>query len=141
MDFADKIHQMRDLQKEIDRMTSALNLELLKSIEDENRKDVKLISDSPEIALVPYSVVMSSPGHILSAEHYLPGSQVEAVRHRINNCLHADQLCRAVKEMIETKKVKMRGGYTYLNETTLRVLRESELGQFVTDDNIKKEKE
>ena len=138
MDFADKIYQMRELQKEIDLMTSDLNLELLKAIETENRKDVTLISDNPEIALVPYSVIMSSPGHILSAEYYLPGSQIEAVRHRINNCLHADQLCRAVKEMIDTKKVKIRGGYTYLNETTLRVLRESELGQFVMDDTTER---
>lgn len=134
MDFADKINQLRDLQAEIDRMTSSLNKALLESIESENKKDVHMICNDPQIALVPYSVVMASPGHILSAEYYIPGSQVEAVRHRINNCLHADQLCRAVKEMIETKKVKMRGGYTYLNETTLRVLRESELGQFVTSD-------
>lgn len=135
MDFADKINQMRMLQAEIDKMTSDLNKALLDSIETENRKDVHLISDDPQIALVPYSAIMSSPGHILSAEYYLPGFQVEAVRHRINNCIHAEQLCRAVKEMIETKKVKMRGGYTYLNETTLRVLRESELGKFVMDEN------
>lgn len=95
------------------------------------KKETPIICDNPPIALVSYSKIMSSPGHILSPDYYIPSAQVEAVRHRINNCIHVNQLCKAVKEMIETKKVKVRGGYTYLNETTLRVLRESELGRFI----------
>lgn len=137
MDFADKIKQMRELQAEIDRMTSALNLALLESIKTENEKVTPTLCDNPYIALVPYSAIMSSPGHILAADYYIPSAQVDAVRYRINNCVHADQLCRAVKEMITTRKVKVRGGYTYLNETTLRVLRDSELGQFIMDDSTK----
>lgn len=135
MDFASSIHQMRELQAEIDRMTSVLNKSLLESIRNENEKETPTICDSPYIALVPYSKIMSSPGHILAPDYYIPAAQVDAVRTRINNCVHADQLCRAVKEMIETKKVRISGGYVYLNETTLRVLRESELGQFVTSES------
>lgn len=135
MNFAEKIKEMRELQAEIDRMTSALNKSLLESIRAENEKETPTLCDNPHIALVPYSKIMSSPGHILAPDYYIPSAQVEAVRIRINNCLHADQLCKAVKEMIDTKKVRVSGGYVYLNETTLRVLRESELGQFITSES------
>lgn len=137
MDFANKINQIRKLQAELDRMTSALNLALLKSIQAENEKVTPTLCDNPHIALVPYSVIMASPGHILAADYYIPSAQVEAVRYRINNCIHADQLCKAVKEMLENKRVRVQGGYTCLNETTLRVLRESELGKFVMNDTDK----
>lgn len=136
MDFASKMAQIRDLQNELDRMTSSLNLALLESIQTENEKVTPTLCDNPHIALVPYSVIMASPGHILAPDYYIPSAQVEAVRYRINNCVHADQLCKAVKEMLETKRIRMQGGSVLLNETTLRVLRNSELGQFVmADDN------
>lgn len=131
MTFENTMLQIQDLQTKINQMISKLNKELLETIETENKKDTPMISTNPAIAIVPYHKIRNSKTHILSAEYYIPTSQVQAVRHKLNNCTSPEQLCLFVKQMLNEKTIKIGTAKTYLNETTLSVIRNSEIGQFV----------
>lgn len=72
-----------------------------------------------------------------SPEYYISDCQVEAVKKRLSECKSASSACNAVRKMIEDKKVQksaLKSHSVFLNETTLRILRESELGKYANDE-------
>jgi hypothetical protein len=74
-----------------------------------------------------------------TADYHFPKMQAEAVSCRLEMCITAKQLAEAVKEMLDRKYVsRYKAQFNYatsdrvnLNETTLDILRNSEIGQYI----------
>lgn len=121
------VNQIQSAQNQLNQMLSDLNKQLLESIDSENRKNVTMLNDY--CFIVPYSKLNPA---CWSPDYYSPVSQVDAVRHVLNKSFQFDDICKAVRDMITTKKVKISGNHiVHLNDTTLSILENSELGQFV----------
>lgn len=120
--------QAEDLRKEIiDKISTA--------VETTPLDGVTVLSKAPRAVSVKLSSVMTGP-FILSPEYYIPESQAEAIRRKLSACQSTTALCAAVKEMIDTKKVRfshnMHDDAVMLNAQSLKILRESEIGKYVT---------
>ena len=133
MRLAEKLQQVQQLENEISRMVDELKTQLVTAVAGQHLEGVKEIGCSGRVVSVSLSAITKTPGLNLSAEYYIPQSQADAINHRLAACKSSQQLCKAVREMIETGRVKQSGNsnYVYLNKETVRILRESELGQYV----------
>lgn len=142
MDFGGMIDKIKKLEEEVNAMKERLVEELCRYIKDEPVPGVEILSESPRIAVVKFSAVARSHGNNLSPEYYISSCQAEAVMQRLSQCKSASAACNAVKEMIEEKKVQksaMKSHSVFLNETTLKILKESELGKYAMSGEYEKE--
>lgn len=137
MSFADKMTQMKDLEKEIHRMVDDLKADLTAAVGDQPFQG-EIINDGsnggPLIGVVKFSHLSKSKNW--SPEYHFPAAQARAVSRRLESCKTPSSVCSAVKDMISDRRVKMGGGnhFVILNEETLKVLRESKIGQYVSLD-------
>lgn len=134
MSFSDKMLQMKDLEKEILRMVDGLKADLAAAVEDQPFRG-KMINDGksggPLIGVISSSQLAKSNNW--SPEYHFPAAQAKAVSKKLESCKTPSSVCSAVKDMISEKRVKMSGGsFIDLNEETLKILRESEIGQYVS---------
>lgn len=135
MSFAEKIHQMSDLEKEIRRMVDSLKTDLATAVGNQPFHG-EMINDGsdggPIVGIVKFSHLAKSESW--SPEYHFPAAQASAVSRRLESCKTPSSVCAAVKDMIAKKRVKTGDGNSFvsLNEDTLKVLRESEIGQYVS---------
>ena len=120
-------NRAEDLRKEIiDKIST--------SIETVPLDGVTVLNSAPRAVSVNLSAVMSGPC-ILAPGYYIPEAQAEAIRRKLSNYHTTEGLCNALAEIIETKKVRfshsMQDDAVVLNEQTLKILRETELGKYV----------
>ena len=132
-----KLKKIQDLEAEISRMVDGLKTDLVDAV-SKQQFDGKIVNDGstggPVIGIVTLGTVMNSRGMNLTPEYYLPPKQVEAVKRKLNSATTVQQVCSSVKSMLEDKVVrfsKKAGDCIYLNDNTLRIISESELGQYV----------
>lgn len=83
-----------------------------------------------QFATVKFSTI-AKENYNLSAEAYIPAVQANAVSNALSACKTTRQLCDKVKDMLETGKAKKGSEVIHLNSETLRILRDSEIGQYV----------
>lgn len=138
MNFSDTMKKIKDLEAEVTAMKEKLIEELYQHIKDKPIPGVTKISDHPQIVTVKFSAL--SNGLNLTPEYYISEHQANAVKDRLNGCKTASSVCNAVKEMIEKKRIQKGKGWGeywsfYLNETTLSILRESELGKYAMEEH------
>lgn len=100
----------------------------------------KLISDGrngkPLIGIIKFSQLEDN----WTADYHFPKMQADAVSCRLEMCSTAKQLVEAVKEMLDKKYVsRYKAQFNYatsdrvnLSKTTLDILRNSEIGQYIT---------
>lgn len=86
---------------------------------------VTQISKHPAIAIVNFSALKN--GWNMAPETYLQSEQAKAIDAKVRGCQSLTAFAAAVREMVETKRVKMPGSSNYgitLNDNTVAVLRE-----------------
>lgn len=84
-----------------------------------------------------------------SPTYHIPKAQAQAVEYRLSKCKTPNSVCVAIREMIKKKWVAndsiryafYYGRVTYLNNETLEVLRNSEIGKYALAHAPQKEKE
>lgn len=81
----------------------------------------------PVIACVKSSALARS----WSPEHVLPKLQSEMFARHMRNRSTLKQVEDGIREMLDNGRVRIGGDICVFNETTLRVIRDSELGQHV----------
>lgn len=137
MSFSDKMTKMKELEREIYRMIDGLKADLSSAVGDQPFQG-KMINDGsnggPMIGIVRFSQLSESKNW--SPEYHFPAAQAKAVSKRLESCKSPSSICAAVKDMIAEKRVRLGGGnnVVFLNEETLKILRESEIGQYVAVD-------
>lgn len=145
MNFNDTMTNMKALEEKIRCMTESLKQGLTEAVSKQRLEGAEPLKTASGLyaASIRLSAIKRTPSLNLSAEYYLPQSQVNAVQHKLASCKTATQICKAVKDMLDEKRVCMgshkagevSNNYTYLNEATLKILRDSELGKYVMDDS------
>lgn len=84
-----------------------------------------------EVLAAEISLSSLSQSKILSPSYYLPKKQSDAVQFKLQNRSSVEEICSAVREMIREKRVRFSHDHcVFLNEETVRILRESEIGQY-----------
>lgn len=120
-------------KKELKAMIDDLCEELCARIEKTPIDGVTKISDSPRIVTVKFSAL----GDVWAPEYYIPECQAEAVKIALDKT-NLKNIPAVVKDMILKKRACTKAGsgywyppeYVYLNENTVRIIQDSELGQF-----------
>lgn len=133
MSFVTKMNQMKALEQEIARMVESLKADLTTAVKNQPFQG-RMINDGsnggPIMGVIMASQLAKTGNW--SPEYHFPQSQAEAVSKKIASSKTASQVCAAVKAMIAEEKVKMPDGHIVkLNGETLKVLKESEIGQYV----------
>lgn len=88
---------------------------------------VRPVQGSDNAVRVGFSVVARSNGLIMSPRYYIPKEQAKAVREYIGKCRTIEEAASAVRHMVNEGKARNGDSDIPLNETTLRLLRSSEL--------------
>lgn len=135
-EIARQMDALREMEKAVVAELQCLSDTIVKEVGEQPFRG-QWINDGknggPICGSVPLSAITASRGLNLSPSHYFPSKQAEAVRKKLASCKTADAICEAVRQMLEDKSVrmsKMSGDTIQLNEDTLRVLRESDLGAY-----------
>lgn len=137
MGFAHKMIELKSLEREISRMVESLKADLTSAVGDQPFQG-EMINDGsnggPLIGVVKFSQLSKSNNW--SPNYHFPAAQAKAVSRRLESCKTASSVCAAVRDMISEKRVRMGPGNNtvILNEETLKILRESEIGQYVALD-------
>lgn len=141
MSFKEKMAQVKALEDEISKMTDSLKDDLVAAVGDQPFQG-KMINDGtnggPMIGIVKFSQIMSANNW--TPEYHFPAAQARAVSKKVKSCKTPTAVCKAVSEMIKEKRVRVKSGYldgevARLNNETLRILRESEIGQYVDENS------
>jgi len=121
-----------------------LDLSHMKTKRSNKNETHQRIQHLPRIVIIKRSAL----GSVWSPEYYIPKCQAEAVTTVLNNATMGN-IVPAVKDMITKKRARVKSAakqgfwcpakYVYLNNNTVRLIRDSELGQFAL--SFKKEKE
>ncbi len=120
-------------------MADDLKRDLAAAVEDQPFHG-RMINDGknggPVMGIVMLSQIVKSNNW--TPEYHFPSAQAEAVAKKLENCRTMKAIFEAVREMIEKKCVKNVGGNqkVFLNEETLLILRESEIGRHAMNDGI-----
>lgn len=137
MSFTEKMTQIKMLEDEISKVVDGLKADLAAAVGKQPFQG-KVINDGsnggPLIGVVMFSQVARAKNW--SPEYHFPVAQARAVSRKIESCKTPTAVCKAVKEMIAEKRVRMGSGNNFvpLNEETLKILQESEIGQYVSID-------
>lgn len=141
MGFTEKMLHMKELEKELLRITEEIKGDVVMEVAGQPFNG-SIICDGrdgkPVICTIRFSELRSSKNW--TPEYYMPVKQADAVRKRLSKCSTAGNVLVAIKEMLRDKRVKMgpaSNDYIYLNEKTLRILRESEIGRFLANNENK----
>lgn len=137
MDFAEKMLQMRELEDEIRHMAEGITDDLVIAVANQPFTG-SILSDGrngkPAICTIRFSDL--SAWRNLTPEYYMPTKQAEAVRKRLSSCKTVGNFIVAVKDMLKDKRVKTGSSsndYVYLNENTLSIIHQSEIGRFIVN--------
>lgn len=117
-----KISEIRTLEEKILTVIEEVRDSVVKEVRDNPLPDVKQISASPRAAIVRLSTVQKYGG-VLSAEYYIPESQAELVRQRLDGVKTATEFTSRVRDMIDTNFVKVGTNKHMLNPRTVDVLK------------------
>lgn len=139
MSFSDKMNAMNALEREIYRMVDSLKADLTSAVVDQPFHGEMINEGSnggPLIGVVKLSQLSKSKNW--SPDYHFPAAQAKAVSKRIESCKTSSDICSAVRGMIAEKRVRIGGGnyFVPLNEETLKILRESGIGQYVISGEI-----
>lgn len=131
-------------KKELKAMIDELCEELCARIEKTPMDGVTKVSDSPRIVTVKFSAL----GDVWAPEYYIPECQAEAVTTALAKAT-TNNIVPTVKEMIMKKRARIKGAarqnfwypaeYVYLNDNTVQIIRDSELGRFALSFEEEKE--
>lgn len=133
MTFAETMQTITEMEASVQRMIRELCGELRDRVVETAIPGVRQVSENPKVSIVRFSALSSLNW---SPEYYIPACQAEAVAHKVGNCKTIEAVCKSVEEMLMQKRVKMGNGYndfTYLNDTTLQIIRSSEIGRWVSN--------
>lgn len=123
LQFAEQ--RLNDLVQEIcNSLNKAVSEQKLEGVTDMTRES------GPYFATVRFPT-LAKENFSFSAETYIPAAQADAVSSALSSCKTTKQLCDKVKDMLDTGKVKKGSEVVCLNSETLRILRDSEIGQYV----------
>lgn len=135
MVFSERMDQLRLLEAEITRMATELKTEITSAVASQPMRG-RMINDGSNggalMGVVKASELMKSGNW--SAEYYFPQKQAEAVGKALDKCESTKEICSAIRKMLAEKRVMVRSKNSeaiYLNEDTLKILRESEIGKYV----------
>lgn len=136
MGFLDDIQQFYRLSESIDRKTMQAAEEMCAVI-DGLPFDGEYINDGsnggPVIAVVKFSSIRNSS---LCPTYHLPAEQSKCVRKYLSQFKTAHGIINAVKKIIENGYVQKNGSSandrTYLNENTMKAIKNSDLGKYAS---------
>ena len=135
-DLSQKMDEIERLEEYIQQLVDSLKNELSSQISSQRMKGVTVINDGknggPLIGVVRLSTLQSQRSW--SPEFYFPQKQAEAVSKRLASCKTVKQIIGAVEDMLNLRAVKMSSSSSsdkiLLNDETVRIIAESELGQY-----------
>ena len=133
MKLQEKYGVLKNVSAELTKMISKLCEELCAKIEDAPTEGVTKISASPKIV----TVKLAALGNNWTPAYYIPECQAEAVKRALEKA-NISNIVHVVCKMIREKRVQTKSGrgywyppeYVYLNDNTVRIIRDSELGRF-----------
>ena len=124
------LNELLEKEQEMQRMLESLKKGLADAVQNENSVFVPFKNASVRCGIVRLSDIMAN-NKIMSAEVYIPACQADAVMQKLDSCTTLAQLASRVREMIQTRVARFsQTRAIVLNKETLRILRESEIGQF-----------
>ncbi len=136
MGFKESMERMRAMEEEIIKMVEALKQQIAEAVETQPFHG-RMINDGKNggaiIGVIQLSQLQKTGNW--SAEYHFPQTQAKAVMRKLDKCRTPDAVCKAVKSMLDDKVVRFDGGAekVYLNEDTLKILRDSEIGQYAVN--------
>jgi hypothetical protein len=129
---ANDLSALQEMEKKMRDMIQKLSDDLSKAVASTSLPGVTpLEGTSVRGCTVSAQALFANPQLILAPSYYIPAVQAEAVKKRLESCKTVSQLCSVTKEMLETKRIRNKEYDLVLNPETLRVIQESELGQYV----------
>ena len=124
------LNELLEKEQEVQQLLEALKKELAVSVQNENSVFVPFKNTSVRCGIVRLSDIMAN-NMILATECYIPACQADAVMRKLDSCTTLTQLASRVREMILTGVARFsQSRAIILNKETIRILRESDLGQF-----------
>lgn len=127
MSLKEEVKSLVDLEQKIKEKVLKINESLAQEISANPMEGVNVHEGKVLCATVSSKAIFGSPNMILEPSYYIPASQAQAVKARLENCRTIQSTCNAVKQMLDEKKVRIGTTVTRLNEKTLQVLKDSEL--------------
>ena len=124
--------QLDELERTVAEMVSNLKAELSEAVARQPLNG-KVINDGktggPFIITVSFPLTLKYKNWC--PETFIPAHQTRAVSRELNRATTANAICECVKRMVESGYVGSCGDKTYLNPETRKILRESEVGQYI----------
>ncbi len=120
--------QLMETQKKFLDMVESLKRSIYQDVMSSPMKGVASVQAN--IAVVRFSAIAENKMRSLAADYYIPKAQADAVCLKLYEYTTPEKISAVVKEMIETKRVTIGRDVTLLNDKTVQILRDSELGQF-----------
>ena len=132
MGFLEVKLQLDELERTAAEMASSLKAELSEAIARQPLNG-KVIDDGktggPLIITVSLPITLKCKNWC--PETFIPAHQAHAVSKELNRATTANAICECVKRMVESGYAGNGGNRTYLNPETRKILRESEIGQYI----------
>lgn len=122
-----ELKNLLDVEASIKQMLDAFKKELVANVSASTLPQVKPLNEF--CCVVSLSTIKANKS-ILSSEYYLPHIQARYVEKALSSVTTATALAEKVKQMIDTKKVKINKNEFFLNDATVEALKKAYEGSF-----------
>lgn len=133
-DFSAQMNELRTAQQRVEQMLDALCDDIASAVSTQPTPGVKVIGESPLCMSVSASRIFAEGSWLPST--YSSQEQAKAVRKAFSSCKSPEKFCDAMCKLLKEERVQMSssyGDFVYLNNETLRILRESELAKYIAE--------
>lgn len=110
------------LEAQIGELIAEVRTAVVENVKNSPMDGVRPVSTSPRACVVSLSTVMKNK-LILTPEYYIQESQAALIEQKLTGLTTATALTKAVREMLDSKQVKIGTERHPLNPSTLGVLR------------------
>lgn len=143
MSFSGRMREAKALEAEMMRLVEQIKSEIIADVKAQPFHG-KMLNDGsnggPVTAVIPFSEMARTKNFL--PEYHIPAEQGKAVCRKLDSCKTVQQVMKSVREMLESGTVRLSSNERfYLNENTLKILRESEIGQYIAEEDAAEETE
>lgn len=121
----EKLLTALEMEKDVESIVKKVKNQIYEDLNNaEPLEGVKRMNSSVSCASVSFSA-LTKKNLILSPEYYLPDSQANAVKRKLDLCRTASDLLRALSEMVSLEKCEVGKNFSArLNPNTISVLKQ-----------------
>ena len=131
--FAEKMNEYIEMESQINAMIREVINQLTESVQNERLEGVTTL----KTGVITVKLSMMIKQNSWSPDTYLPEAQVEAIKKALKTATFKT-IGERVRTLLKEKRVKVysnwkgRDSYTKLNEETIQIIKNSELGKWAT---------